>query len=235
MRRLKAGDYVLTSDGLTIGIDRVLVNQHTALSTRSALMMLHTSSGSVSLTPDHVLQVDHQFVPARHAHVGARLTSTHNKTVVILSISHGFGDVINPLTTSGTILAAGSATGRPIVAATHPEWIALSMINGIGSRLLPWSACNALSRLAPEGAQAYYDRLLEPLFAAGAADAIVGIKHNAWPWAILPLALLLDASLATGFAVFTLATHLAALAVAALGVQALRHHVTAKSVHHKPW
>ena len=64
----------------------------------------------------------------------------------VTTISHGVSGVINPVTVSGMIVAAG-ATGRPVVSSAYPEWIAQYMLeenNGYYTRYP--SRCPTCSR-----------------------------------------------------------------------------------------
>merc|ERR1719424_1558071 len=95
MSELTAGDYVLP------GPTRIIVNQHkNALHLSSPLLKLEHGQGSISLTPDHVLNVDGSFVAAREAIVGSKLGKSE-----ISRITSAIGGIINPLTTSGKIMA----------------------------------------------------------------------------------------------------------------------------------
>mmetsp|Transcript_52456 Transcript_52456/g.139407 ORF Transcript_52456/g.139407 Transcript_52456/m.139407 type:complete len:221 (+) Transcript_52456:400-1062(+) len=157
MAELRAGDHVLDSPTSS---SRVAVTQHRAppLLT-SPLVVLHHASGSLSLTPDHVLLTDAGYVAARHVAPGVALSGGER----VSRIEAAAGAVVNPVTVSGTILAAGP-TGSPVVAATHPEWIAPWMLSS--ALPLPCSLANALSYAFPSATQAFYDAHAEPLLAA---------------------------------------------------------------------
>jgi len=186
---------------------RVIVNQHRATTFKSSLLTLQHDGGEVSLTPDHVLELDGAFVPARRAAVGSKLGESEVIRVVAKA-----GEVINPLTTSGKILTQGG-----VLATTYPEWVAEYMLT---SHLvpLPLSLSNAISFLFPETAQAYYDALIEPLVTR------VHPKHlkTALPASLYPVAFLLgDLALSAGFVAFALASPaLAAAAIATAVVSA---------------
>merc|ERR1719149_163795 len=103
-----------------------------------------------SLTPDHVLELDGEWAPAREAKAGSRLSN--GRTVE--RVTDARSGIINPLTASGTILANG------VVASVYPEWISTHMLS---SKLypLPLSACNLLTYLFPAPAQTFYDAAIE--------------------------------------------------------------------------
>ena len=61
--------------------------------------------------------------------------------------------VVNPLTTSGTILAAGP-TGAPVLASVFPEWIAHLLHGASLPYPLPLSGAAAASHLFPAAVQA---------------------------------------------------------------------------------
>ena len=124
-------------------VARGIVNQHREATFKSGLLEITHANGELSLTPDHVLEVDGEFVPARLASAGSKLGEAEVSRVTAKA-----GEVINPLTTSGKILTQGG-----VLASTYPEWIAEYMLS---SRLvpLPLSLSNALSYLFPETAQA---------------------------------------------------------------------------------
>jgi len=115
----------------------------------------HTG-GSLTLTPDHVLSLDDQWLPARLAQAGTRLSNG----AIVHSVSATTQGIINPLTSTGTILADG------VLASVYPEWIASHMLSSTVYPL-PLSACNILAAAFPQSAQAFYDAALEPIFAGG--------------------------------------------------------------------
>ena len=135
---------------------RVIVNQHVTSARTSPMLEFRHASGSLSLTPDHVLLVDGEFVPSREATAGSTLSSG----AVIEAITGTMSGIISPLTTNGRILAAGP-TGTPVVATVWGAWIAPFMRDRSTV-----SITRGVSYLFPEAAQAYYDMLLEPLFDA---------------------------------------------------------------------
>merc|ERR1719387_1811775 len=100
MAGLSSGDVV--KDGL-FSTSRVVINQHRVVSVKSALLEISHANGTLSLTPDHVLEVDGEMVPARDVKVGAMLG--HSK-VSRVSVARS-GEVINPITVSGKILTQG--------------------------------------------------------------------------------------------------------------------------------
>jgi len=195
MAMLKAGDVVMDGAGSTT---RVIVNQHRAVSLKSSLLELEHANGKISLTGDHVLEVDGNFVPARLALPGSKLGASEVSRVTTAS-----GEVVNPLTTSGKIL-----TQDGVLATTYPEWVAEYMLSSYLVPL-PLSLSNLISYLFPETTQAYYDALIEPLVTKAHP------KHlkTALPAVLYPVAFLLgDVALSAGFAAFALASPVAALA-----------------------
>lgn len=108
MSALRTGDLVLDStDSLTM----VLVNQHAAQSQAANLIDVHHSDGVLSVTEDHALFFDGAFMPARGVMVGTKL----GELSVMKVVGSSRGSVVNPVTTTGTILAAGT-TGSPVLA-----------------------------------------------------------------------------------------------------------------------
>jgi len=207
MSELAAGDTVL-SDADTAA--RVVVNQHKIEDGKASLLITLTHArGSLALTPDHVLELDGKFMPAREAHVGAALSNG----AVIEAISHSRGGIINPITATGKILAA-AATGEPVVAATGNEWLADVMLSAYPKYTLSYTLAAAF----PAAVQAYYDGALEPLFTA-AVPHLTKIKAAA-PAPLVGVILVAgDAALATGLAAYSLGLKgvatLAVIAVAA--------------------
>ena len=114
MADLDVGDLVLTSSATS---SRIVANQHKAVDTIAEMLTLHTEGGTVSLTPDHAVFVDGAPVAATEAKVGSILS-----TGVVKRVTKSEGAIINPVTASGTILA--SDAGAPVLAASHPIWIA---------------------------------------------------------------------------------------------------------------
>lgn len=108
----------------TLEVTRVLAVQHAAGKQLSQMLTLHTSDGAtLSLTPDHALFVDGTLVATADAKVGSTLVRANGAAVKILRIIDAkAAAVINPVTASGTILA--SDVGAPVLAASHPMWIA---------------------------------------------------------------------------------------------------------------
>jgi len=199
MSSLKSGDIVM--DGPN-SFARVIVNQHRGASFKSSLLTLGHANGDLSLTPDHVLEVDGRFVPARLASPGSKLGESEVSRVT----AQAAGEVINPLTTSGKILTQGG-----VLASTYPEWIAEYMLSSYLVPL-PLSLSNLVSYLFPETVQEYYDALIEPLVTRAHP---VHLKA-ALPAPLLPAAFLLgDLALSAGFVGFALASPMAAVAAIA--------------------
>jgi len=199
MSMLKSGDVVM--DGPD-SFARIIVNQHREAIVKSSLLTLHHANGDLSLTPDHVLEVDGKFIPARLASPGSKLSESEVSRVTIK-----LGEVINPLTTSGKILTRGG-----VLASTYPEWIAEYMLSSYLVPL-PLSLSNFVSYLFPETVQAYYDALIESLVTRAHP------KHlkSALPTPIVPVAFLIgDLALSAGFVTFSIASPVAAVATIAL-------------------
>jgi len=124
MAELLVGDRVLTaSGGAQLMATHILVNQHTQADRSSTMLSLHTSDGSsLSLTPDHALFVDGKLAAARDAAVGSLLMSASGTPAVVERVATRRAAIINPVTASGTLLASDS--GSPVLAASHPIWLA---------------------------------------------------------------------------------------------------------------
>jgi len=197
MKTLVAGDVVLAADAAgALSLERVVINQHKANARASALLELYHSAGILALTPDHVLLVDGAFAPARDAKPGSSLTLADGKETVVERVAAAHGGIINPITTSGTIVAGG------VVAATHPEWSAAFMMAGKN----PFPLLFAASGAFPETTQAYYEAVLEPLF-----DAMGG---QVKPALLGAPAVAADAAAALGLALFAGAAPAAVVALA---------------------
>ena len=141
----------------------------------------------------------------------------------VTAISHGFAGIINPVTVSGTIVAAG-ATGRPVVASAYPEWIAQYMLEqNNGYYPLPVSMANLLAYLFPATAQAYWDEVLEHVFAANQAR-LGSVKINLPTALVAPIMLVLDLLCSAGLVLYALANAkvLAAFAAVAAVARARR-------------
>lgn len=123
-RDLVAGDRVLTAtpEGV-LSSTYVVANQHKAFDTTATMLTLHTATGSVSMTPDHAGFVDGMLVAAYDAQVGAFLTDAVQAVKKITHVTKGEGAIINPVTTSGTILVSDHGAA-PVLAATNPYWVA---------------------------------------------------------------------------------------------------------------
>jgi len=201
MSSLTAGDLVLASPA---SVTRVLLNQHVPSKSTSHFVTLHFGGGELALTPDHVLELDGEWAPAREAKAGSRLSN--GRTVE--RVTDARSGIINPLTASGTILANG------VVASVYPEWISTHMLS---SKLypLPLSACNLLTYLFPAPAQTFYDAAIEPLFDGGRATYRKYLEVVP-PALVTPAIAALDGLIAAAF-VLPPALVVAALAVATRG------------------
>merc|ERR1719253_1858612 len=191
MTDLTAGDYVVGG--------RVIVNQHKNADLQSQLLKVEHAEGSISLTPDHVLNVDGSFVAAREATVGSKLGNSE-----VSRVTPTTGDIINPLTTSGKIMADG------VLASTYPEWIASYML-GRSTAL----ASSLLSFLFPATTQAYYDAALERFFQSS-SRTLVHLKE-VLPAPLVALTFLVaDVLIAAGFVAFSLCSLKSLVALVAL-------------------
>ena len=153
MADLMAGDLVLSGD--STGFARVVVNQHRVPVGMRPMLTIEHTHGSLTLTPDHVLLVDGTFVTAREVTPGALLGAP---SAVVSRVSESAAPIVNPITTSARILAAGPGSGAPVLASTHPEWIADVML---AAGAFPLTLSGALSYLFPATTQAYYDSWIE--------------------------------------------------------------------------
>ena len=167
MAELAAGDRVVTAarDG-SVALTRILVNQHAKAEATAAVITLETAAGRLSLTRDHALYIDGALAAAGEAKVGSRLVLAGGRTAVVERVTEQRAEAatINPITDSGTILAS-EEDGEPVLAAAHPIWIARFLLEqSVSPAPLPLGSI--LSRAFPASVQAYWDEVLEPLFAA---------------------------------------------------------------------
>ena len=162
---------------------------------------------------------EHPFHPHPPGQVGSSLSGSK-----VTAISHGFAGVINPVTVSGTIVAAG-ATGRPVVSSTYPEWIAQYMLEqNNGYYPLPVSMSNMLAYLFPATAQAYWDEVLEHAFAAN--QQRLGSAKLGLPTALVaPIMFVLDLLCSAGLLLFALANAKVIAALTAVAVVARARRV----------
>ena len=65
MSSLRAGDRVLTELDAVPTTTRVLLNEHVVDTSKSAVVTVKHAAGALTLTPDHVLQVDGEWKSAR--------------------------------------------------------------------------------------------------------------------------------------------------------------------------
>lgn len=206
MAELRSGDLVLSSKS---EVARVIVNQHAEVSLYAQMLRVKHSVGSIELTPDHVLSVDGVLSPARDIKVGSLLDGAR-----VESVETSVDAIINPLTTSGFILAAGLA-GDPVVSSVHPVWIAGHMLNPAGVFLSKYSLCATLAYLFPESVQAFYNTHLEAFFASHSAS--LGAVAAAAPTpAALAVVAAFDVAIAGAFAASHSAAALVAIAAVAL-------------------
>ena len=157
------------------------------------------ASGSVTVTPDHVILVDGKFAPARTAAVGSTLRDARGAELTIRSVSSSYGRVVNPITTSGTILAAAPDGGAAVVASVYGEWIYEAFLGPADLTSLAGSSLSAtLSAAFPASAQAFHDALVEPI-----PHAYYGLVAGRTPVRLYPLVfLLLDVLMASAFGAY---------------------------------
>jgi hypothetical protein len=172
MADLEVGDLVLTSHGAGgLALTRILAKQHANAETTAPMLTLHTADGaSLSLTPDHAIYINGQLAPAADATVGALLTNARGEAVAIKRIvAIADAAVINPVTGSGTILAADR--GTPFLAASHPMWIAPLLLSSLTARIV----ANGAIILAGDavGAAPFVGALLTKIAATVALAALV--------------------------------------------------------------
>jgi len=203
MSELRSGDVV--KDGPD-SVSRVIVNQHRAVEKMASLLNLEHTKGTLSLTPDHALFVDGKIAAAVEAVPGSKLGDAS-----VVRTTSSTGAVINPITASGKILAAGE--GEAVLAASTPNWIAEYLLTSYVP--LPVSLSNAISFAFPESTQAYYDAVLEDFFGA-TAPSLMKLK-TALPSPLVAAAFLIsDLAVSAGFIGFSLASPKAVLAVVAV-------------------
>jgi hypothetical protein len=179
LSELRSGDRVVTLDASGAPtLDHVVLSQHTRDAQWAALLRLETANGAiVTVTPDHVVAVGGSFIAAADVTLGAPLSAGAVVRVTKLS-----GHVINPVTASGTLLVADTASrSNPIFASTHPEWIASFMLS---APTFPFVATHILSHLAPESLQDFYS-IVEP--AVGATLPLLQRACAAIPSGLLAL------------------------------------------------
>ena len=128
MAELAAGDRVLTASASgSLEITQIVVVQHKhATEMSSDMLKLGTADGStLSLTGDHAIFTDGSLVAAADVRVGSVLLTARGSSTVVDSITKATEarEIINPVTTSGTILAADDGS-RPLLVASHPIWVA---------------------------------------------------------------------------------------------------------------
>jgi len=205
MSELTAGDLILSDER---SVARVVVNQHLGASQMSRMLTLHFESGKISLTPDHVVFLDGAYTAARNAKVGSLLAPGRT----ITAITSGIDTVINPVTTSGKVLAADN-TGLPVVAASGNEWIADVML----SRYPQYTLSFALAAAYPASVQSYYNVLLNAFFDSS-VSALARLKVSMPTTIVAATFVLADVLLAIGFLLFGLFSHVGMfIAIAIVG------------------
>ena len=165
MASLVAGDLVLSSPHATT---RVLVNQHRAVVRAAPMVTISHATGTLTLTPDHMLLVDGTYQPARNAKPGSRLEGLPASIVAAVAATNEA--IVSPLTRSSTILAAGREGGA-VVASCFPEWVAPLVVDSRAFPL-PFALSTAAAHLFPAAVQAFYDDVLEPLLDASVVPGL---------------------------------------------------------------
>jgi len=168
MTELRAGDHVLTVDpasGEPVAT-RIVVNQHIKPSNVvSEVLTVHHADGSIAVTPDHVVSVDGEFASANTIAPGSTLAMPtaegHLRRVAVEAVTKSTGGIINPLTASGTILAA--TDGAAVLASAYPDWIASFMLD-LNYYPLPYSLSSTISYVLPGITQEFYDAKVEAFF-----------------------------------------------------------------------
>jgi len=202
MTSLTAGDRVLSGlPGGDLTVSRVITNQHLLPVPRlSTLLTIHFDGGSLTVTPDHMLYIDHSLHPARAATVGSWLDDAKGGVRRVSAVTMVAGAIINPHTTAGTIVAAG-AVGAPILATTYGEWIADAM----PAITVQATISHAISLVLPHSSQAFSDLLFgQALSHMGWGNALIALKQ-ATPVPLYPAAVVFcDLALTAAFALFML-------------------------------
>ena len=200
MTALVAGDMVLADMKTSTS---VVVNQHLGAGKTSAVLTIHHTEGSLTLTPDHVLELDGTFVASREAAAGATLSSG----ATVKTVSSGVSGIINPHTASGTILAA-DGVGKPVVAATGNEWLSSWLLSGYPKYTFTYTLAAAF----PATVQQYYNEIIEHM----SLGALAKFAH-ALPTPVVGGCLIVgDVAFMAGFVAFSLFSLPGAAALAAL-------------------
>lgn len=137
MADLTAGDVVLTTSASgALATTRIIANQHKWVDDRSPMLTIQTTDGSViSMTHDHALFVDGELAAASDVAAGSVLTTAHGGRTTVATVRSAVdAPVINPVTAEGSLLA--SDQGAPILAASHPMWVAPLVLESVVARFL---------------------------------------------------------------------------------------------------
>lgn len=215
MTSVRAGDHVLSNAGMATN---VIVNQHVHADIISNIVELHHSRGVLSLTPDHVLQVDGKFAPAKTVQIGSALTSASGETFTVERVVARRGSIINPITAQGKILAISGdcgdgSCGAPVIASTANEWLADVLLSSYPRYTMSFN----LATLFPAHTQAYYDALLELVF-TDSVPTLEYVASNTPFFVTLAGVAIGDAFLAVGLVVFVLLNSFAAWMTMALAI-----------------
>ena len=73
-----------------------------------------------------------QILAASEATVGSHLMTADGESAAVTRVVASVAEVINPVTATGTILA--SDDGAPVLAASHPIWIAPLLVENAAAR-----------------------------------------------------------------------------------------------------
>ncbi len=211
MGELTAGDIVLNAKNGSPASTRVIVNQHRSIEQTARLVTIHLAGGGhISLTADHVLSLDGAWLPARNARAGAALVGAHGEAVRIARVSSAIGAIVNPVVTSGFILAA-AADGPAVLAATASEWSFDLMTSGYA----PLSFSALITYVWPRAAQQYYDAWLEPVYKR-AAPALAELSRTLPHMLAIACLALADVAQAAGFIGYLMCSVEALVALAAV-------------------
>eukprot|EP00287_Rhodomonas_sp_CCMP768_P008600 CAMPEP_0196733494 /NCGR_PEP_ID=MMETSP1091-20130531/12520_1 /TAXON_ID=302021 /ORGANISM="Rhodomonas sp., Strain CCMP768" /LENGTH=465 /DNA_ID=CAMNT_0042076869 /DNA_START=26 /DNA_END=1423 /DNA_ORIENTATION=+ len=219
MRHLHANDFVLsTNDNGSLVFDRIVMNQHIFHShLQSTLLTIDHDKGQLSVTPDHILPIDGELQAARNIRIGSHLVTPLDGVVTVSRIASKVSGIINPVTTSGVIVAA-DIQGSPVVSSTFGEW----MLPLMAAKPLPYSIINMLASLFPETGQAFHDLVLEPVVVSASIPSVIGgIPPVIAPLCWLVFDVLMSGSLACFIAASTLSAVFGQGGVVAIAVVAV--------------
>ena len=163
---LMAGDWVL---GQPWEPARVILNQHRSIEHYAEMVRIDHSGGALELTPDHVLPINGLLAPAASIIAGSNLEGG-----VVKTVTQVWRAVINPLTSTGFIMAAGSTEG-PILA-THSAFMAGEANVAPAGLLTTSSLLRSLSMFYPQSFQQFCDaaEMFDDSYLAGSVTGAYG-------------------------------------------------------------